>query len=141
MSLETNRQVMDGYLKALVGGGDFARFFADDVIWETPETGDRLVGREAVRDFIVRFHREIFDARPEVKHLVVAEDAALLEADFVGTHTGEFAGIPATGAMVRIPYCVAYDLSGGKVVALRGYLPVAAMINQLRTHQAAPAQG
>jgi predicted ester cyclase len=103
MSVETARQVMDGYLKALVGGGDFSSFFADDVVWETPETGDRVVGREAVRDFIVTFHREVFDARPDLKHLVVAEDAAFVEADFVGTHTGEFAGIPATGAKVRIP--------------------------------------
>jgi steroid delta-isomerase-like uncharacterized protein len=134
MSVETARQVMDGYLKALVGGGDFSSFFADDVVWETPETGDRVVGREAVRDFIVTFHREVFDARPDLKHLVVAEDAAFVEADFVGTHTGEFAGIPATGAKVRIPYCVAYDLSDGKITALRGYLPVAAMVNQLRTH-------
>src|SRR5689334_23362923 len=98
MSVGTTRLTMDGYLKALVSGGDFASFFADDVVWETPETGERIVGRQAVRDFIVKFHREMFDARPELKNLVVAEGAAFIEADFVGMHTGEFAGIPPTGA-------------------------------------------
>ena len=141
MSAGTTQQAMDGYLNALVSGGDFARFFADEVVWETPETGERIVGRQAVRDFIIAFHRKMFDARPELKHLVVAEDAAVVEADFVGTHTGEFAGIPPTGAKVRIPYCVTYDLVNGEIVALRGYLPVAAMVNQLRSHSAAPDRG
>jgi hypothetical protein len=32
------------------------------------------------------------------------------EADFAGTHTGEFLGMAATGRSVRVPYCVVYDL-------------------------------
>jgi predicted ester cyclase len=136
MSVETSRQTMEGYLDALLHGGDFARYFADDVLWLTPETGEEIRGRDAVRDYIVAFHTRVFDAHPEMKSLVVAEGAACVEADFVGTHTGDFAGIEPTGAKLTVPYCMVYDLDGDTITALRGYLPVAAMAAQLRAAKA-----
>lgn len=42
-----------------------------------------------------------------------------MEAVFVGTHTGEFVGIPATGRAVAVPYAVFYDLADGEITALR----------------------
>ena len=131
MSLENAQKTMDEYLDALVTGKDFGRFFTDDVVWTIPETGDQVHGRDAVRDYIVAFHTEAFDATPEIKNVLVADESAVLEADFVGTHTGEFAGIPATGAKLRVPYCVVYDVTDDGITALRAYLPVASMIAQL----------
>jgi predicted ester cyclase len=72
-------------------------------------------------------HEQAFDARSEVKQLIVDGDSAALEADFVGRHIGEFAGIPATGRDIRVPYSVLYDLDdfddldGGRIKALRIY--------------------
>ena len=60
-------------------------------------------------------------ARPEVKSLIVDGDRAALEADFVGRHIGEFAGVAATGRELRVPYSVVYDLAGGRIKALRIY--------------------
>jgi hypothetical protein len=68
-------------------------FFTDDVLWTTVETGDRVQGREAVRDFIITLHTKLFDAHPELKSLAIGDGIVGLEADFVGTHTGEFAGL------------------------------------------------
>ena len=62
----------------------------------------------------------------------VGEDFAVFEADFVGTHTGSFAGIEPTGALLRIPYCVVYEVAGDEITAVRGYLPVAAFLAKLR---------
>jgi steroid delta-isomerase-like uncharacterized protein len=132
MSVQQTQQTMDAYLEALLHGGDFAQYFADDVLWVTTETGDEIRGRDAVCDFITAFHTKLFDASPEVRNLVVVDGAAFLEADFVGTHTGEFAGVPPTGKKVRLPYAIAYDLSGGKITGLRAYIPLTAMIAQLR---------
>ena len=85
-----------------------------------------------MRDYIVALHTQALDAHPEVKNLVVGDDGALLEADLVGTHTGDFAGIPATGASLRVPYAVAYDLTPEGITALPAYIPVMQMVQQLR---------
>jgi predicted ester cyclase len=141
MSLDATTQTMNGYMQALLNGGDFGQFFAEDVIWTTAETGDQVQGREAVRDFIVAFHTRLFDAHPELKRLTIADGAAYAEAVFVGTHTGKFAGIAPTGAALRLPYCMAYDVGEEGISALRAYLPVAAMVAQLQAAAAAPAAG
>jgi predicted ester cyclase len=52
---------------------------------------------------------------------IVGGDRAALEADFVGRHIGEFAGVAATGRDLRVPYSVVYDLGGGRIKALRIY--------------------
>ena len=60
-----------------------------------------------------------------------ADGVAGLEAVFVGTHVAEFAGVPATGAAVRLPYAMFYDVADGAIVALRAYFPMTAMVQQL----------
>ncbi len=59
-------------------------------------------------------------------------DRAAVEAEFVGTHVGEFAGLAPTGRLVRVPYAVAYDLAGETIAALRLYLPLDALVRQIR---------
>jgi steroid delta-isomerase-like uncharacterized protein len=131
MSVEETDRLLQEYLQALLNGGDFGSFFADEVLWTTMETGERIQGRERVRDFIVALHSQLFEASPEFGNLCVSDGAAALEAAFVGKHTAEFAGIPATGAEVRLPYCVCYDVSNGKIDALRAYFPILALVQQL----------
>lgn len=123
MADDSTREVMDGYLDALRGGGDFGRFYAPSVVWTFMESGEQVHGREAVRALVVDLHNRAFAAHPEVRSMVVGDGVAMLEADFVGTHIGEFEGLPATGAAVRLPYCVAYDVAGGAITALRAYFP------------------
>ena len=131
MSLEATTETINSYLDALLNGGDFGQFFTDNVRWTTMETGDEIQGREAVQDFIIALHRELFDAKPEVRSVGIADGLAALEADFVGVHTGEFAGIAPTGAAVRVPYCVFYDVDEDGITALRAYMPVRQMVAEL----------
>jgi predicted ester cyclase len=139
MSAETTERVMRDYLEALLSRGDFGRFFTDDVLWTTMETGQEIRGREAVREYIVALHTVLFDARPVVRSTVVTDAVALLEADFVGRHIGEIGGVAATGKDVRVPYCVVYDIVGDRIAALRAYFPVAALIQQLTATTRVPA--
>jgi predicted ester cyclase len=85
-----------------------------------------------VRDFLIWMHTQAFNAHPKIKTLVVGDGQAVLEADFVGTHTGEFLGIPASGRSVQVPYCVVYDLQQEKIAALRAYIPMDLFAQQLQ---------
>jgi predicted ester cyclase len=136
MSVEATKTVMDAYLNALVDRSDFAQFFTDNVSWTTIETGEQIEGREAVADFITTLHTKLFDAHPELKSLAIGDGVAALEADFVGTHTGEFAGIAPTGASLRVPYAVFYEVVDEGIKALRGYMPISRMVGELQAAMA-----
>jgi steroid delta-isomerase-like uncharacterized protein len=131
MTDNDTRTVMEAYLGALVDGTDFEQFFAPDVVWTTMETGQQTHGQQAVRDLITGMHSQIFDAHPELVRLVCGEGTAMLEAVFDGRQTGEFAGVPASGAHVRIPYAMSYDVANGVITALRAYFPMTALRAQL----------
>ena len=127
----TERKVMQEYLDALARRDDFPAYFTDDVVATFEGTDQRAEGREAAGQLIRYVHQNAFDARMELKNLLADEGQAAIEADFAGTHTGEFAGIPATGRAVRVPYAVIYDLRGDKISALRIYFPMSVLIDQL----------
>ena len=120
---ELGHDTMDGYLQALATRGSFADFFTEDVTLDMVGAAQSAQGRAQVEGFIRFAHEQAFDGRPEVKSLTVDSDGsrAAVEFDFVGRHTGEFAGITATGRVVRIPYSVHYDLTNGGISALRVY--------------------
>jgi steroid delta-isomerase-like uncharacterized protein len=131
MSMEMTAQTMRSYLDALLARGNFANYYTDDVTWTTVGADQELQGRQPVRDFLIWMHTQAFDAHPKVKTLVVGDGQTALEAGFVGTHIGEFLGIPATGKSVQVPYCVVYDLRDDKITALRAYIPMDLFTQQL----------
>jgi steroid delta-isomerase-like uncharacterized protein len=132
MTVEATAETMRSYLDAFLARGNFADYYTDEVTWTTVGADQELQGRQPVRDFLIWMHTQAFDAHPKVKTLVVGDGQAALEADFVGTHTGEFLGIPATGRSVQVPYCVVYDLQGDKITALRAYIPMDLFAHQLK---------
>ena len=131
MPVDATAQTMRAYLDAFLARGDFADYYTDDVTWTTVGADQELQGRLPVRDFLSWMHTQAFDAHPKVKNLVVGDGQAALEADFVGTHTGEFLGMPPTGKSVQVPYCVVYDLQDDKITALRAYIPMDLFAQQL----------
>jgi len=113
------RKTMQQYLDALTARADYGRYFTDDVVVTVEGSDQRAEGREAGEQLIRYMHEKAFDARPELKNLLVDEGKAAIEADFAGTHTGEFAGVAPTGRAVRVPYSVIYDLRGDQISKLR----------------------
>ena len=61
----------------------------------------------------------------------MASAAPTVQVLFVGTHTGDFSGVSATGNHVRVPYSVFYDLDGDKIKALRIYMPMKQLLAQI----------
>ena len=131
--MSDGRQMLRDYVDALIKHADFGQYYTDDVVVTVEGADQRAVGREAAEQQIRYMHERAFDARPEVRNLFLDADAdkAAIEADFVGTHTGEFAGVAATGRAVRVPYSVVYDLRGDLISEFRIYFPMGVLVEQL----------
>jgi steroid delta-isomerase-like uncharacterized protein len=104
---------------------------APDVVFSHMATGDEHRGVEAVKGMLHFIYHVAFDARAEGRNMVFADGHAVLEADFVGKHIGEFAGVPATGKDVRIPICVVYDLEHDLIKRGRVYFELPVFFKQV----------
>lgn len=129
--IETARTTMTAYLDTLLARGSYENFFTPDANLYLMGTDQEAHGRDQVVGLIRYLHEGAFDARPQLKCLLVDGEKSALEADFVGTHIAEFAGIPATGKEIRVPYSVVYDLEGEQIAALRIYMSLDAITRQL----------
>ena len=123
---------VNAHLDALCGTGDCGAVLADDVVLTIMETGEVTRGRAAVAALLAYLHRSAFAAPPAVATLVAGTNRAMVEAEFAGRHTAEFAGVSPTGRTVRLPYAAAYDLGVDAITAVRLYLPLDALARQLR---------
>jgi predicted ester cyclase len=122
---------MNAYLDALVERGSYAQYFTPNVSLYLMGTDQEAHGRDAVEATIRYLHEQAFDARPELKSLIVEGERSALEADFAGRHIGEFSGKAATGREVRVPYSVHYELEGDRIGTLRIYMPMDALLGQI----------
>jgi steroid delta-isomerase-like uncharacterized protein len=128
---DVRRAAFLAYLEALGARADFARHFTDDVAFEIVG-GPSARGRTEVERTIRAIHTEMFDAELHVRHVLVDGDHAAAELVFAGRHTGEFAGVPATGRRVEVPYAAAYDIApDGRLSAVRVYMPMHVLLAQL----------
>ena len=132
MTAEETQETIEAYAEALLGGGAYETYFADDIVVTVMGFGLEVTGREAAKQAIEAWHHEQFDATIEVRSVVVGEGTAAIEAEFRGTHTGEFAGIAPTGKEVDVPYSVFYELEDGKITALRIYALGEGLVQQLQ---------
>ena len=104
---------------------------ADDVVFTTMNTAEEDRGPEGVSQSLNYIYHVAFDARFELRNLIVDGGIGVAEADFVGEHIGEFAGIPPTHKQVRVPLCVVYEVEDDKIKRARIYFEMPAMFEQL----------
>jgi steroid delta-isomerase-like uncharacterized protein len=128
MTVERTREVMTRYLDSQ--HSDLS-MMAEDVVFTNMATGEEHRGVEGVRKMLDHVYHEAFDATAETRNRIYSENRAVLEGEFVGTHIGTFAGIPATRREVRVPLCVVYDLENGKISRGRVYMQVPVLLRQL----------
>ena len=104
---------------------------ADDVVFTSMNTAEEDRGPEGVSQSLNYIYHVDFDAGFEVRNLIVDGGIGVAEADFVGEHIGEFAGIPPTHKHVRVPLCVVYEVEDEKIKRARIYFEMPAMLEQL----------
>ena len=131
MSVEDTRRTMNAYVEDLTKGGPYKRHFSDDVVVSLVGTDQGAEGPDEAEGWINYLHTEAFEAHPELKGVIADDGQAAAEFDFVGKHVGEFGGMSATGREVRVPYSVVYDLEGEKITAVRIYLSIDLLMQQL----------
>jgi steroid delta-isomerase-like uncharacterized protein len=129
MSVESTRKIITKYIESK--HSDLS-VMAKDVIFTHMATGDEHRGPEGVQQMLNFMYHTAFDADAEVKNLIFADGKAVLEADFVGKHIGEFAGIAATNKNVRVPLCVTYDLENDQIKRARVYMEMPVLLKQLQ---------
>lgn len=128
MSIERTRESLHRYWDSQ---HQDLSMMAEDVVFTHMATGDEHEGPDAVRRMLDYIYHHAFDARLEERSRIVTDKQAVIEGHFVGTHIGEFAGIPATGRPVRVPLCVVYDLEDGMIKRARVYMEMPVMMQQL----------
>ena len=128
MSIESTSQVMRQYWDS---GHTGVSTMADDVVFTMMADGSETHSPEGVRQMLHYFYHVAFDAYAETKNEVVSDGRAVIEADVIGTHIGEFAGIPATGKKFRVPLCVSYDLENDQIKRARIYFEMPVLMAQL----------
>jgi predicted ester cyclase len=94
-------------------------------------TGQEHRSPEGIRAMLDYFYHGAFDATAETKNVIVGAGIAVLEADFVGRHIGEFAGVAPTGKDVRVPLVVIYDVRDDRIVEGRVYFETPAFLAQV----------
>jgi len=97
------------------------------VLRSPPNEPSPVRGPEGVRQLAEALRAAFPDLELSTDDVIAEGDRVAIRWTFRATHRGEFAGIPATGAHVRMPYAVAYDLADGVITALRAYVPIAAI--------------
>jgi steroid delta-isomerase-like uncharacterized protein len=128
MSIESTRAVMTKYLNSKHAD---VSMMAPDVVFTHMATGDEHHGPDGIARMLTYMYHQVFDADAEIRNLVIADGQAVMEADFVGTHIGEFAGVPATNKPVRVPLCVVYDLKDDRITRGRVYFEMPVLMRQL----------
>jgi predicted ester cyclase len=129
MSVESTCEVITRYVQS--EHSDLS-VMADDVVFTHMATGDEHHGPEGVRAMLDYVYHVAFEAHAETRNMIFADGKAVLEADFVGKHIGEFAGIAATGRQVRVPLCVVYDLENNLIKRGRVYMEMPVLLGQLQ---------
>ena len=107
------------------------QYVTEDAVFTHMSSGDKTVGRQAIKQMLHYIYHVAFDARAEIKNKVITESKALLEMNFIGRHIGEFAGMAATNKKVNVPTIIAYELENGLIKQARVYMLMDVMMKQL----------
>jgi hypothetical protein len=125
-STESTRQVLESYWTS-----HDPKYVAEDAVFVMMPTGEEIRGRAAIAKHLDAFYNKSLTAHAEVVSSIFSGSKGLLEALVVGKHTGEFAGIAATGRDVRVPLAVTYEVENGLIRSARIYLLANVLLGQI----------
>jgi steroid delta-isomerase-like uncharacterized protein len=108
------------------------RTFGNDARLEDEASGERLIGRDGVRDYYERLIGGLPDLAIDVRAQHATDDALIVESWLSGTHAGMFQGMPGTERHVLCPLCVLFTFDDDDKLALtRLYYDRATLMRQI----------
>jgi len=102
-------------------GEDWIGHFVADSATYVDFSG-RTHGKEDMRKFFESFLRGFPDGRGRIDRTISQGNMVVVEYTLWGTHSGEFAGIPATGKKFEYKAIEIYDFEAGKVKHLNNFM-------------------
>lgn len=93
--------------------------------------GETSDGETAVRTLLDELLTGFPDLRIEPQTVHHADDAVIGEARLTGTHTGTFAGIPATGRSIDYPVVGIFEFDDVRLVCEKVYFDSATLLRQV----------
>ena len=112
---DRNKAVVRAYLDEIAQRGTIVareRYFTSTATFN----GDPDLARQFAR--IIEFRRAFPDLEMAIEQQIAEGSWVATRVTFRGTHTGEFAGIPATGRRIEYAGTAMYRLENGKVVEM-----------------------
>lgn len=80
------------------------------------ETINKYVKTQKLIDHGTSFNKSFPGYELIIKDMIAEGDRVFIRVDFVGTHKGTTAGIPATGKAVKVPFALCYTIREEKIV-------------------------
>jgi steroid delta-isomerase-like uncharacterized protein len=105
--------------------------FTDDVIYEDAPLGLVLHGKEELRGFAQGFFKAFPDLKAVITSTVVSGNRAASDWRFMGTHTGDMPGMPASNKRMDVRGASLYQFEGGKIKRKIDYYDWATVLKQL----------
>lgn len=117
------------------------KLFADDIAIIDSPAGQTMNGKSDAREWFGTWASACPDSVAGVSVAAASDEAVVLEGVYVGTNTGDFGPMPATGRSVSMPFAtiLRFD-TDGRVCNFTGYYDQVTLMSQLG-HMETPAAG
>ena len=112
-----NKKITGRFLKEVVNKGNLAvidELVADDYVYHGPY-GTELQGKEALKEMFIGLRQGFPDLHVKPNFLLGDGNMIGVQFSLSGTHTGEFAGMPATHKTLHIQGMVMSRIKAGLI--------------------------
>lgn len=133
MSTEENKALMRRITEEFINAGNLDaadEFFAADFINYSPGPG-MTPDREGLKQYVSMMRSAFPDLHIEEEDIIAEGDKVVAMGKAIGTHKGDFRGIPPTGKQITVSVISIVRIAGGKVVERWNITDQLSMMQQL----------
>ena len=129
VSVGENRNIVTSFYAEAINGRDLGavdRLVSEDFV-HNGETRGRAGQRQAVKTFLDAFE----DLHNEIELMLADGDLVAAHQTWTGTHSGEFAGVPATGKRVEFTSTAMLRIEHGLIAEAWDEVDMLGLMQQL----------